>query len=206
MHNEGTISDDGKSITQLGERVDPQTGKAGKIRTVWTLADPGQYTIEWYLPDEKHDCLVVADAFGPSATAVAGLSIPTGARLTGWVAASRQPIVLNDSQTLTVEVDVAPGTARPQGKLWVVTVDEEGRITANCQLLRKGAAQWQWATDLYPDLEETPATPIAHAPAATSASIPSSPSADPPSAVLRAAPRLSLGSLSPSPSGTAASL
>jgi len=31
---------------------------------------------------------------------------------------------------------------------------EEGRITADCQLLRKGAGQWQWATDLYPDLEE----------------------------------------------------
>src|SRR4051795_8699583 len=29
---------------------------------------------------------------------------------------------------------------------------EQGRITANCQLLRKGAAQWQWATDLYPSL------------------------------------------------------
>ncbi|MFN0018756.1 MAG: GYF domain-containing protein [Pirellulaceae bacterium] len=31
---------------------------------------------------------------------------------------------------------------------------EEGRITANCQLLRKGTGQWQWATDLYPDLEQ----------------------------------------------------
>lgn len=32
---------------------------------------------------------------------------------------------------------------------------EEGRITADCQLLRKGAQRWQWATDLYPDLEQT---------------------------------------------------
>jgi hypothetical protein len=31
---------------------------------------------------------------------------------------------------------------------------EEGRITADCQLLRTGATQWQWATDLYPDLQE----------------------------------------------------
>lgn len=30
---------------------------------------------------------------------------------------------------------------------------EEGRITADCQLLRRGAGQWQWATDIYPDLE-----------------------------------------------------
>ena len=32
---------------------------------------------------------------------------------------------------------------------------EEGRITADCQLLRKGATQWQWATDYYPNLQET---------------------------------------------------
>jgi hypothetical protein len=31
---------------------------------------------------------------------------------------------------------------------------EEGRITADCQLLRIGATQWQWATELYPDLQE----------------------------------------------------
>ena len=30
---------------------------------------------------------------------------------------------------------------------------DEGRITADCQLLRRGAGQWQWASDLYPDLE-----------------------------------------------------
>jgi hypothetical protein len=28
----------------------------------------------------------------------------------------------------------------------------EGRITAECQLLQTGAAQWQWASDLYPEL------------------------------------------------------
>jgi hypothetical protein len=28
----------------------------------------------------------------------------------------------------------------------------EGRITAECQLLQTGAPQWQWATDLYPEL------------------------------------------------------
>ena len=29
----------------------------------------------------------------------------------------------------------------------------EGRITAECQLLKDGADQWQWATDIYPQLE-----------------------------------------------------
>jgi hypothetical protein len=28
----------------------------------------------------------------------------------------------------------------------------EGRITAECQLLKEGADQWQWATDVYPQL------------------------------------------------------
>jgi predicted Zn finger-like uncharacterized protein len=29
----------------------------------------------------------------------------------------------------------------------------EGRVTADCQVLREGTTQWQWASDLYPDLE-----------------------------------------------------
>jgi hypothetical protein len=28
----------------------------------------------------------------------------------------------------------------------------EGRITAECQLLKEGADQWQWASDIYPQL------------------------------------------------------
>jgi GAF domain-containing protein len=39
---------------------------------------------------------VVADAFGPAAAILAGFSVDVGDRLTGWVAASRQPIV-NDA-------------------------------------------------------------------------------------------------------------
>src|SRR6185436_14804348 len=46
---------------------------------------------------------------------------------------------------------------------------EEGRITADCQLLRKGDGQWVWATDLYPDLLQTgeskPAGPVETNPA-----------------------------------------
>jgi hypothetical protein len=35
--------------------------------------------------------------------------------------------------------------------------NEEGRVTADCQVLREGSDQWQWATDLFPQLaaEET---------------------------------------------------
>jgi len=37
----------------------------------------------------------------------------------------------------------------------------EGRVTADCQLLREGSEQWQWASDVYSDLveEEEPAAP-----------------------------------------------
>jgi Protein of unknown function (DUF1579) len=49
MHNEGTISADGKTLSMRGERVDPMTGQAGKMRTVTTIADKDHYTLEWYL-------------------------------------------------------------------------------------------------------------------------------------------------------------
>jgi phage FluMu protein Com len=34
---------------------------------------------------------------------------------------------------------------------------DEGRITAECQLLKDGSDQWQWATDVYPQLAATEA-------------------------------------------------
>jgi hypothetical protein len=36
---------------------------------------------------------------------------------------------------------------------------QEGRITAECQLLKTGAPQWQWASDLYADLSAAQAAP-----------------------------------------------
>jgi putative nucleotidyltransferase with HDIG domain len=62
------------------------------------LADvmPGA-TGAWFLPDAPHDRLVVADAFGPAAAALRGMSVPVGERVTGWVAARRQPIVNSDA-------------------------------------------------------------------------------------------------------------
>lgn len=37
---------------------------------------------------------------------------------------------------------------------------KEGRISADCQLLKEGADQWQWASELYPGLEQpAPETP-----------------------------------------------
>jgi putative nucleotidyltransferase with HDIG domain len=51
----------------------------------------------WFVPDQSRDQLVVADAFGPAATMLAGFSVDVGDRLTGWVAASRQPILNSDA-------------------------------------------------------------------------------------------------------------
>jgi putative nucleotidyltransferase with HDIG domain len=62
------------------------------------LADivPGA-TGAWYVPEPARDRLVVADAFGPAAASLRGLSVTMGERLTGWVAANRQCIANSDA-------------------------------------------------------------------------------------------------------------
>ena len=49
LFTEGTISPDGKVITNYGDRLDPMSGKSGKLRTVTTILDHDHYTVEWYL-------------------------------------------------------------------------------------------------------------------------------------------------------------
>jgi hypothetical protein len=51
MHNEGTVSDDGKVITNSGESHDP-TGKPYKLRTVTTIVDRDNFVIEWFGTEE----------------------------------------------------------------------------------------------------------------------------------------------------------
>ncbi len=74
------------------------------------LADvmPGA-TGAWFLPDTLNDRLVVADAFGPAAAALRATSVPVGERVTGWVAARRQPI-LNSDATLDLVAPVDGAT------------------------------------------------------------------------------------------------
>lgn len=48
LHNEGTVSDDGKVITNSGESREPQTGKPYKLRTVTTIVDNDNFVIEWF--------------------------------------------------------------------------------------------------------------------------------------------------------------
>jgi hypothetical protein len=52
IHNEGTVSEDGKVITNLGESLDPQSGKPYKLRTVTTIVDRDSFTIDWYGTEE----------------------------------------------------------------------------------------------------------------------------------------------------------
>ena len=51
----------------------------------------------WYIISEDADRLVALEAFGPAADGLEGLTIRVGERLTGWVAANRQPIVNSDA-------------------------------------------------------------------------------------------------------------
>ena len=52
-------------------------------------------------PTAERDRLVAADAFGPAAHALRGASVDVGERLTGWVAANRQPIVESHGERST---------------------------------------------------------------------------------------------------------
>jgi hypothetical protein len=46
MHNEGTISGDGKVITCFGSHIDAATGKEVKVRTLTSIADQDTFTLE----------------------------------------------------------------------------------------------------------------------------------------------------------------
>jgi hypothetical protein len=48
VHAEGSVSEDGRTITTIGDRVDPMTGKVGVLRIVLTLIDADHFNIEWY--------------------------------------------------------------------------------------------------------------------------------------------------------------
>jgi hypothetical protein len=52
LHNEGTVSDDGKVFTNMSEPLDPQTGKPYKLRTVTTMIDHDNFTLEWFQTHE----------------------------------------------------------------------------------------------------------------------------------------------------------
>ena len=48
LYTEGTISEDGKVIINVGDRTDPMTGETRRLRTVTTILDKDHYTVEWF--------------------------------------------------------------------------------------------------------------------------------------------------------------
>jgi hypothetical protein len=52
LHNEGTVSDDGKVFTNSSEPIDPETRKPYKLRTVTTIIDQDNFTLEWFRVDD----------------------------------------------------------------------------------------------------------------------------------------------------------
>ncbi len=52
MHNEGTLSDDGKTLSFKGQRVLPGSEKPSSIRTMYTFTDKDHFTLDWFMPGE----------------------------------------------------------------------------------------------------------------------------------------------------------
>jgi hypothetical protein len=63
LHAEGGVSADGRTITTIGNRVDPMTGKSALVRVVLTLVDRSHFTSEWYVrtPDGKEERTVLME-------------------------------------------------------------------------------------------------------------------------------------------------
>lgn len=134
-----------------------------------------------------------------AASTAAPVAAPVATRATPTPTAPAVPAVTPPAPVATPAAAANPGKAAPVAKpaipLWHLKTEEgdiygpvprneldqwaiQGRISADCQLLLDGSDQWQWATDLYPDLEEEfeeeepdtpPPAPVPAAPAAAAA-------------------------------------
>jgi GAF domain-containing protein len=78
--------------------------------------------------DPATNVLAVAHALGPAAEVLRGLSIPIASKLSGWVAANRQPIV-NSDPSLDLGVQ-AEGAASLQSSLGVPLVNGNALVGA----------------------------------------------------------------------------
>jgi putative nucleotidyltransferase with HDIG domain len=94
----GQLSDDGLAFVSLSRLASGECTVADVLALASTLlrdtAAPS--TAVWYILDQDTNALTVAHAAGSAADLFRGLSIPVGSRLSGWVAAHRQPIVNSD--------------------------------------------------------------------------------------------------------------
>ncbi|MBI3409040.1 MAG: DUF1579 family protein [Planctomycetes bacterium] len=51
MHDEGSFSENGKTLNLVGDSIDGFTGKPVKLRTVTTITDDDHYTLEWFITE-----------------------------------------------------------------------------------------------------------------------------------------------------------
>jgi hypothetical protein len=51
MYSEGSLAKDGKTLTLTGDTLDMMTGKPTKMKTVTTMVDADNYTLEWFFPN-----------------------------------------------------------------------------------------------------------------------------------------------------------
>lgn len=53
LHNVGTISENKKTITLIGDSLNPFTLKPAKLRVVYILESTEKYTMEWHMPNAE---------------------------------------------------------------------------------------------------------------------------------------------------------
>jgi predicted Zn finger-like uncharacterized protein len=108
------------------------------------------------------ELISVPSVAAPQAASAAEKTVSVSAEATAPAPAKKQP---PEAWYLKTEEEETFGPV-PRGELdaWYA----EGRISAECQLLREGSEQWQWAADLYPELDEPAAAPSPNEAAAVS--------------------------------------
>jgi hypothetical protein len=121
------------------------------------------YSVPDTTAGKKVKCPACQQVIEVPAAAVTGTSLP-GASSSGSAAGKEM-------------WRVRTGDGQGYGPVSKKELDEwvaEGRLDANCQVLRDGESQWRWATELYPQLaqQEQLATPSAHGLAAQAAVTP----------------------------------
>jgi len=82
-----------------------------------------------------------------------------------------EEVVAAEQEPVAREPEPKPATKSPLPDRWYMKAEDEedygpvpkaeldewvqeGRITSDCQILQDGAEQWQWASDVYPELDE----------------------------------------------------
>ncbi len=161
----------------------------------------------------------------PAAGAAAAPTPPTDSPTTPKPTATRSQPKPTPAKPAAPATPTAPNATQPQKPAlenWFLKTEDgesygpvpraalaawyaEGRVTIDCQVLREGSDQWQWASELYPELDPesaakvVPATPdVAAAPAEAPAPEPAKAEA-PQKAAAKSSPAPSKPTVAPTP-------